>query len=353
MRDMGLAGESPAESDQTAKLVDALRNALARARPIRIVGAGSKPWSAGHLDGERLSLAGHVGIIDYHPEELVLQARSGTPLDVLSAFLAHHRQALPWEPPRFGGQGTLGGAVASGLAGPGRPWQGAVRDAVLGVEMLNGKGERLVFGGQVMKNVAGYDLSRLQAGAQGALGLLLSASVRLMPLPEAEATCILECDRAASQNLVRNWARLPWPVSATCFLDGRLHVRLSGAQSSVAEAARKIGGERTDAASIWPQLRDRELPCFQVPEGATLWQIHCPPAADWPPEDCVVEWAGARRWWSTNLSARKVCAGARAIAAAAWPANHPPAWDGSLAARLKRAFDPRNLLNPGLTQPGA
>ncbi|MFW6094392.1 MAG: glycolate oxidase subunit GlcE, partial [Pseudomonadota bacterium] len=220
--------------DRTDALCDEVRRAREAGEAVRITGAGSKGFLCrGHPQRggavRELDVGGHRGIVDYRPEELVLTARAGTPLAEIAGVLAESGQALPFEPPRFQGRGTLGGAVACGLSGPGRPWRGAVRDAVLGVEMVNGLGEHLRFGGQVMKNVAGYDVSRLQTGAFGTLGVLLAVSVRVMPVPAAEETRVFELDARAALERCRAWARGPYPITATAHLDGRLHVRLSGA----------------------------------------------------------------------------------------------------------------------------
>ena len=346
------------ESDRTAELTETVREARARQGKLAVFGSRSKSWCLANAEGELLAVTGHSGIVDYRPEELVVTARAGTPLAELTELLAEHGQYLPFEPPLVGGGGTLGGAVASGFAGPGRPWRGSVRDSVLGVEMLNGLGERLVFGGQVMKNVAGYDLSRLQAGACGTLGLLLSVSLRLLPLPEVEETRDLECSAAEGQQLVRRWAQSSLPVTATCHSRGRLHVRLSGAESPVRGAAAGLGGERSVDGSVWNGLRDRALPCFERRPGRALWEVVCPPAAPLPPgegegknredEECVVEWAGARRWWSTQLPDDEVQAYAAGVDGRALPAYGGPVLDGAISSRLKRAFDPDNVLNPGI-----
>ncbi len=341
------------EGDKTAELSSSIREARARGAKLAIFGSRSKGWCLARAEGELLGVAEHAGVLDYHPEELVVTARAGTPLSGLTELLAAHGQYLPFEPPRVGGGGTLGGAVAAGLAGPGRPWRGSVRDAVLGVEMLNGLGERLVFGGQVIKNVAGYDLSRLQAGACGTLGLLLSVSLRLLPLPEAEETRALECTATASQDVVRGWARSSLPVTATCYRDGRLYVRLSGAESRVRGAAAGLGGEPTAGAPPWNSLRDRALPCFEKWPGRVLWEVLCPPAAPLPPGECVIEWAGARRWWLTDLPSGRVRAYAADIGGRALAAYGGPLLEGEISRRLKRAFDPDNLLNPGIVRANA
>ena len=350
------------ENDNTAELTEKVREARSRGGRLAIFGSRSKGWCLANAEGELLAVTGHSGIVDYRPEELVVTARAGTPLEELNELLAGHGQYLPFEPPRVGGGGTVGGAVASGFAGPGRPWRGSVRDAVLGVELLNGLGERLVFGGQVMKNVAGYDLSRLQAGACGTLGLLLSVSLRLLPLPEVEHTRVLECSRADGLNLARGWARSALPVTATCHRAGRLYVRLSGADAPVRAATASVGGERA-GDSRWNELRDRALSCFAWQPGRRLWEVVCPPAAPLPArtganagreaDEFVIEWAGARRWWLTHRPDDEVAAYAGGIDGRALPAHGGPRFDGAISSRLKRAFDPDNLFNPGIVNADA
>ena len=348
------------DDDRTAELTERIRDGRARQARLAIIGSRSKGWCLTNAEGALLAVTGHSGIVEYRPEELVVTARAGTPLAALMELLAGHGQYLPFEPPLVGGGGTVGGAVAAGFAGPGRPWRGSVRDSVLGVEMLNGLGERLVFGGQVMKNVAGYDLSRLQAGACGTLGVLLSVSLRLLPLPAAEETRVLECTGDEALKLVRGWARSSMPVTATCHCGERLHVRLSGAEPPVRTAAAGLGGERGGVA-FWNELRDRALSGFEHRPGRTVWEIVCPPAAALPQaasgthedEECVVEWAGARRWWATHRPAEEVRAYAVGIGGRALPADAGPVLDGVIPARLKRAFDPDNLLNPGIVDADA
>ncbi|MCZ6644063.1 MAG: glycolate oxidase subunit GlcE, partial [Gammaproteobacteria bacterium] len=229
-----------ADTDRKDRLIESVVEAFAARLSLQIVGSSSKVFLTepttldGHANpGRLLSLAEHSGVTEYVPEELVVTARAGTTLKALEQQLAREGQMLPFEPPRFAGSGTLGGAVASGLSGPGRPWYGALRDAVLGVEMINGRGEFLRFGGQVMKNVAGYDVSRLQAGAFGALGVLLSVSIKTLPKPATELTCIFELAADAALEKLRAWARLPLPITATCYVDNQLSVRLSGSEAAV------------------------------------------------------------------------------------------------------------------------
>jgi glycolate oxidase FAD binding subunit len=251
--------------------------------------------------------------------------------------------------------GTLGGAIACGLSGPGRPWSGSVRDAVLGVEMLNGLGERLAFGGKVIKNVAGYDVSRLQVGAFGTLGVLLSASVRVLPVPDFEATVAQAVDPAEALARCRRWARSAYPISATAYLNGMLRIRLSGAEAAVNEAVSALGGERRDDSLFWRQLRDHDLDFFRQEQ--PLWRCVLPPAAPAPLQDCLVVWGGGLRWWRASLDAsavHKTVSGQQGSAQVfgADFARRRLAGVGSAQAgyqqRIREAFDPHGIFNPEL-----
>jgi glycolate oxidase FAD binding subunit len=368
------------DQDSSGLLHDAIARAYAASEPICIAGSGTKACISAGADsgphafaGRLLTTVEHRGVIDYRPDELVITARSGTPLAQIEQVLAAADQHLPFEPPRFNGGGTLGGAVAAGLSGPARPWRGAVRDAVLGVELVNGLGERLRFGGQVMKNVAGYDLSRLQVGAFGTLGLLLSVSVKVLPRPAAERTLVFDLAPEPALARMRAWAREPWPVTALCYTEGVLRVRLSGAAPAVASAAKALGGdaqarEGRAAETFWTALRDHRLDGFRP--DTVLWRASLPPAARGPLAGCLVNWGGAERWWaeprpgdatqaefhraevaaSVGRFVREVLAagGAARRFDAHFGAPRPDGPAELYAARLKAAFDPRHILNPHL-----
>jgi len=331
-------------------------------RPLLVAGSGSKGFLLQGAVAEgaaMLSTVEHSGVVDYRPEELVVTVRAGTPLRELNSLLEQHQQMLPFEPPMFAGGGTVGGAVASGLSGPGRPWRGAVRDCLLGVEMLNGLGERLSFGGQVMKNVAGYDVSRLQAGAFGSLGVLLSVSIRLLPRPAAERTCCFELDAQASLRRMREWARRPLPLSGACFVAGVLYARVSGAESAVNAAVAGLGSDDSgDWSRFWQQLRDHELAAYKR-EGEML-RVSVPAAAEQPLSGAILDWAGALRWWHAGAGDEaEVCAQASASGGSAsrFGGGFARRSTATMAAALrshhagiKRAFDPDNLINPGLVE---
>ena len=324
--------------------------AAAEARTaLKIAGSGSKRHIAARGAGALLSTLDHTGVIDYQPQELFVHVRAGTPLRELERVLAAENQILPCDPPQFTGGGTVGGAIACGVSGPARPWRGAVRDSLLGIEIINGYGERLSFGGRVMKNVAGYDITRLMAGAGGRLGVILSATFKVLPAPECEATLVRRCDAADAAIDVRSWARQPLPVSATAHFDGALHVRLSGTEGGVQAASRTLGGDPVDGA-IWSALRDHGHAVFRRANDAPLWRLWLPAAAQLDVSDeLIVEWAGAQRWWSSAGDAERVLDTARAAGGTAVCYHDDidsAVRETDLERRVKAAFDPDIILNP-------
>ena len=341
--------------------VDSYRETLAeasrQASPVVIRGGGSKSFYGRPVQGRTLDVSAHTGIIDYTPSELVISARAGTPLSELESTLAAENQMLPFEPPHFGPAATLGGTIACGLSGPRRPWTGAARDFVLGITCLNAGGVLLRFGGKVMKNVAGYDLSRTLTGSLGTLALLLEIHLKVLPRAECELTLSRQTSEAEAIALFNRWAGLPVPLSAACHVDGHLHVRLSGFEQGVNAAAASLGGDiREDAGEFWHSLREHTLPFFagEIP----LWRVSLPPAS--PPltldGKTLLDWGGAQRWLRTDAPAGMVreltrTAGGHAIRFRDSDRDdvfHPLA-PGMLALqqRLKASFDPAGILNPG------
>jgi glycolate oxidase FAD binding subunit len=288
---------------------------------------------------------------------LVLTVGAGTPLRDVEAALVAERQMLAFEPPHFGPGATIGGAVAAGLSGPRRPYAGAVRDFVLGANIVNGKGEALAFGGRVIKNVAGYDVSRLMTGALGTLGVLTEISFKVLPLPVAETTIRLEMTEAQAIEAMNRWAGQPLPLSATCWHAGTLTTRLSGAASAVSSARVKLGGEEVPGgANFWAGLREQTASHFA---GAPLWRISVPqttgPLAVVQPQ--LIEWGGGVRWITGELDADAL---RREVAACGGHATLFRGGDKSVGVfqplapaiakihrRLKDAFDPAGILNPG------
>ena len=344
--------------DFLKELCERVKDHASRKAPLAIRGGGTKDFYGAPAKGEPLARAGYAGIVAYEPRELVLVVKAGTRLADIDSVLAAQGQMLAFEPPRFGEAATIGGTVACNLSGPRRPYAGAARDFVLGARIVNGKGEDLSFGGRVIKNVAGYDVSRLMAGALGTLGILSELSFKVLPRPPAEATLAFEMDEAAMIETVNRWAGQPLPLSATAWEAGVLRVRLAGAASAVAAARAKLGGtEVADGAAYWEALREHRLPFFAA--GRPLWRLSvaqtaAPIAAAHPQ---FVEWGGGQRWVSGALEAaraRELAAAARGHATLfrggdrAAGVFHPlaPAL-AKIHRRLKDAFDPAGILNPG------
>lgn len=340
-------------------IVAAVRSAHDSHAPLRLRGAGSKDFYGSLLAGDVLDLSGHRGIVAYEPTELYLTAKAGTPLAEIEAALAEHGQMLAFEPPHFSGA-TLGGAVAAGLSGPRRQQAGAVRDFVLGVKLIDGSGQVLDFGGQVMKNVAGYDVSRFIAGSLGTLGVIAAATLKVLPRPVAEVTLEFTCDEADALRRLNAWGGQPLPLSASFWQDGRLRLRLSGAGAAVAAACRQLGGKEVEGGEAWWQtVREQTHVAFA---GPLLWRLSVPsPAAPLALDGLrAIEWGGGLRWYATDAEPTAVRAAATAAGGHAVLYRSPeslrclegafaPLSPGLLALhrRLKKAFDPRGILNPG------
>lgn len=328
-------------------------------QPLCIRGAGTKDWYGQDTQGDVLDTRAHTGIIDYEPTELVITARCGTPLSEIDAALAANNQVLAFEPPRFGGVATMGGMVATGLSGPARQTAGSVRDFMLGAVLMDGKGDILHFGGQVMKNVAGYDVSRLLTGSLGTLGLMLEVSVKVLPRAFAGTSLVFEADEAQALHLLNSWGGQPLPISASVWVDGVLTVRLSGAEAAVNSAIQKLGGtELANGDDFWHDIREQTHPFF-VNKDMPLWRISVPSVT--PPLAMtgaqMTEWGGALRWYHTAMDAGEI----RRIATAA--GGHATLYRGGnkdvgvfqplapavehIHRRLKASFDPSGVFNPG------
>ena len=332
-------------------------------RPLCIRAGGSKDFFGGPLAGELLDVGGLAGICDYEPTELVITAQAGTRLVEIERALAEHGQMLACEPPLFGGRATLGGAVAAGLSGPRRPHCGALRDFVLGVALVDGRGELLRFGGRVIKNVAGFDVSRLLTGSLGTLGLIAEATLKTVPRPRAECTLQFEMDQAGALETMAHWATRPLPLSATAWHDGVLRVRLSGAEAAVRAARQTLGGEgMSGAQEYWEDVREQRL----EPLGAAqeLWRVSLPAHVPQLPVAgrTLLEWGGSLRWLpgpqdGTALRALAARLGGHAMLYRA-PLKPPDGPFQPLSAamlalhqRLKAAFDPHGIFNRGRLHP--
>lgn len=336
---------------------------------LEIRGSGSKNWYGQQVQGELLDTRAYSGVIDYEPTELVITARCGTPLAEIEALLAQNRQMLAFEPPHFGSTATLGGMVASGLSGPSRQAVGALRDFVLGTVLMDGKGDILHFGGQVMKNVAGYDVSRLLAGSLGTLGLILNVSLKVLPRPVAVSSRRFAMTEADAIQCLNQWGGQPLPISASCWHDGLLTIRLSGAQAAVRAAEQKLGGESvSDADEFWQALREQDFSFFTgAASGKALWRLSVPSTA--APlalnGTTLIEWGGAQRWLIVDANAEVEATTIRAAAAAV--GGHATLFRGGdkhvgvfqplapaiaqIHRRLKAGFDPSAIFNPGRMYP--
>ncbi|MBV8144403.1 MAG: glycolate oxidase subunit GlcE, partial [Gammaproteobacteria bacterium] len=274
-------------------------DAASRGTSLRLRGAGTKDFYGEQLAGEPLDLRDWRGIVDYEPSELVITARCGTPLSQIEAALAAHDQFLPFEPPAFGADPTIGGVIAAGLSGPRRMFAGAARDFVLGTRLLTAQGEQLRFGGQVMKNVAGFDVSRLLCGSLGILGILTEVSLKVLPRPRLERTVRLELPAAAAVAAFNRWAALPLSLSGAAWADGIAWVRLAGAPAAVRAAREQIGGDLAEtelAESFWNDLRHLRLPFFAI---GSLWRVSVPPGTPLEiPAKPLIDWGGALRWYA-------------------------------------------------------
>lgn len=359
----------PASDPALAELRDRVRAAAAARRPLCIRGGGTKDFYGEAPVGDRLDVRGFRGIVSYEPTELVVSARCGTPLADVEAALAERGQMLAFEPPAFGPSATIGGVVAAGLAGPRRASAGAVRDFVLGATLLDASGNVLRFGGQVMKNVAGYDLSRLACGSLGILGPILEVSLKVLPVPASECSVRMQMDEGAALQALNQWGGQPLPLSASAWRDGVLTLRLSGAPAAVdaatARLARERGAARLDEAearAFWTGIREQTDGFFGGPQ--PLWRLSVPsvaPALGLDGES-MLEWGGALRWLRSDAPATEIRAAAARVGASATLFRggdraagvfHPlPPANAALQRRLKDVFDPARLFNPGRMYPG-
>jgi glycolate oxidase FAD binding subunit len=356
-----------AQDKVVAHLVDRVREASARRAPIEICGGGTKRFYGEAPAGSPCEIAELAGISSYEPTELVVTARAGTRLAELEEALHERGQCLPFEPPRFGAGSTVGGMVASGLSGPARASVGSVRDHVLGVTLLNGRGELLTFGGQVTKNVAGYDVSRLMAGSLGILGIICEVSLKVLPISVSIETLSFDWGEAQALDNLCRWRGQPLPISASAWHAGRLYLRLAGASAAVTAACSRLGGERMAplaADAWWLSVRDQRAKFFSldaadIAGGESLWRLSVPAVAQ--PLKLAglqfIEWGGAQRWWRTSEPAAAI----RSLAVQA--GGHATLIRGGdksagvfapLSAALlrihqglKAAFDPDRIFNPG------
>ena len=346
-------------SDLLAAWRDRIKEAASARMPLRLVGGGTKDFYGQELVGERFDTTPYAGIVDYDPTEMVVTARCGTPLADVERTLAESGQMLGFEPPRYGERATLGGCIAAGLAGPRRPYAGAIRDLLLGVRLLDGRGEDLSFGGRVMKNVAGFDVSRALAGSLGTLGIIAEASLKCLPLPRHESSRVLELPAAEAIQRMNEWGGQPLPLTATCYCERRLHARFSGAETAVAAAVRTVGGTPlADADAFWASIREQRHAFFA--HDATLWRLSVRTTA--PFTDLggaqLVEWGGGLRWlkpggetdparlraWAQEHGGHATLFRAVDKSPGVFQRLSEPLL--AIQRQLKAAFDPQGIFNP-------
>jgi len=347
------------DGDASQTLLEQVNQAIQSGLPLRIQGANSKAFLGREVAGEVLDTRIHRGIVSYDPTELVITARAGTPLSELNAALDQAGQMLPCEPPSYSdagvGDATVGGMIAAGVSGPRRPWAGSVRDYVLGTRVITGLGKHLKFGGEVMKNVAGYDLSRLMAGSFGCLGLLTEVSLKVLPKPRLCTSIALEMDSAYALARLAEWGQQPLPISAASH-DGRvLRLRLEGGEGSVAAAHDRLGGESIDPA-WWQALNDHRLDFFT--DGRALWRLSLPTNTGVLalPGEQLIDWGGAQRWLKSDASGEEIRAMVSAVGGHATCYSHgmdqspfQPLAEPLMRyhRQLKAQLDPHGIFNPG------
>lgn len=356
-------------TDISQQLQSQILEAYKNSTPLCITGGNSKAFYGLPVEATPLDVSQHSGVLNYEPTELVITARAGSRLADIEKLLDENGQMLPFEPPAFAESATLGGTIACNLSGPRRAYAGAARDFLLGCKIINGKGEILSFGGEVMKNVAGYDVSRLMAGAMGTLGVLLEVSLKVLPKPETELTQQLTCTVDQALDRLHAWSQTPMPITASSYHDNQLHIRLSGAGNAVAAAVQNMGGETLDnAAAYWHNLKEQSLAFFEGDEA--LWRLSI--ASDTPANlfnalddtRILYEWGGALRWLKGNISEEQILniardAGGHAtlFRAGANMSDNRPAFQSlpnellPIHRNLKQAFDPNGILNPGRLHP--
>ncbi|ALL68328.1 Glycolate oxidase, FAD-binding subunit GlcE [Paraburkholderia caribensis MBA4] len=342
-------------TDNSAALLDEVRAAIETDQALRIRGGDSKAFLGRSTDGKSIDTRSHRGIVTYDPTELVVTVRAGTPVAELEATLDTAGQMLPSEAPVFAGNATVGGMVASGLSGPRRPWGGSVRDFVLGCRIITGTGKHLRFGGEVMKNVAGYDISRLTAGSFGALGLITEVSLKVLPKPRASLSLAQSMTSETAISKISKWRSEGVPVTGACHVQDTLYVRIEGGEGSVKAARELVGGEETPY-DFWTALREFQLPFFS--DRRPLWRLSLPASAPHInlPGTAVIDWGGSQRWLKSDesegiireIAHRHGGHGACYTPGVSDQPFHPlPVPLLKLHQRLKKELDPSAIFNPG------
>lgn len=346
------------DHDFQAELIHSVEDAIEHKQPLAIHGSNSKNFLGNKITGKPVDVSHHNGIIEYEPSELFITAKCGTPLQEIESTLRENKQILPFEPPSFAITDTLGGTIACGLSGPRRAYANSIRDCILGANIINGKAEYLTFGGNVMKNVAGYDTSRLMCGAYGTLGIIMQASIRVAPKPQFQMTTVLECSQNEAITQLGQWAHTHLPITASFFHNNLLHIRLEGLQNSVINTHKITGGEVLSSnEEFWNSVKNHRHEFFK--SELPLWKLvipHNTPALPIPGNTCF-EWNSGLRWITSNDSPENIiscCKQARGSAtlfkSTTKPNDHLPDLSADLKKlhiKIKSAFDPDNIFNPG------
>lgn len=346
------------ERDKSNELAERVLDAINDKRVLNIIGGNSKSFYGRKAEGEVITTTEHSGVTNYEPGELVITARAGTSLTEIETLLKSKNQRLVFEPPHFSDTATLGGAIATGINGPCRPWSGSARDSVLGVKMINGQGQILSFGGEVMKNVAGYDVSRLMTGSLGTLGILLEVSLKVLPVSEKTKTIIIDCnDDDAIQRCIEINKRF-LPISAMTYYENKLYIRLSGNTSSVDTAVKKLEGNAIEAHEFWNSIKEQVHSFFN--QSGTLWRISIPPATPHMESlsgEWLIDWGGAQRWLISDMEAKDIRNSVKAAKGHATIFKNDSNADDvfqpltntqlHLHRMIRKAFDPNNVFNSG------
>ena len=352
------------KNDMANSLREQVADAVAQKTPLLIVAGSSKTFYGNTVSANTLNVNEHQGIIEYQPSELVATVRSGTLLSELEAELKANNQMLAFEPPRHNKHSTIGGVIACGMSGPRRASYGSARDFVLGTTIINGKAEILHFGGQVMKNVAGYDASRLMVGAQGTLGVLLDISIKVLPISKTEVTLKLPIERDKAINAIRQWLKQGLPVSASCFYKNNLYLRLSSTHSAVRQSLNTIKNSHDTEEinnNFWLEIKNQTHVFFTDTEN--LWRCSHQNNTEFygNTEEQLIEWNGSLRWICSNeeLHTKAAQLGGHAMR---YPLNNKNSKNDNckgdifqplepglhkIHQRLKQSFDPDHILNPG------
>ena len=344
-------------NDMRHQLQQQVEQAYQSKTALNICGGGSKHFYGNNIQAETLNLAEHCGIINYEPTELVITVRAGTSISEIETALSQQGQMLGFEPPHFADTATIGGIVACDLSGPRRPYTGSARDYVLGSTIINGKAEQLHFGGEVMKNVAGYDVSRLMCGSMGTLGVLLDVSLKVIPKPETELTVVKDCTAAEAIQQMHHWMNQSLPLSASCYVDGKLYVRLASNEATIKSAHQKIGGDLIDDPQFWMSIKEQHHGFFDSEK--PLWRLSLASAAE-PlllKGETLYDWGGALRWLKSDESADEIRQAVESLHGHAIlfknninqvaPFHQLSSEIHTMHRQLKHAFDPAHILNPG------